>query len=201
MISYIKGEIIDIKHDKIIVENNNIGYSIFIPASMITELPGIGRSVKIFTYLNVREDAMQLFGFMSDDDLEIFKLLLTVNGIGPKGALKILGGISPDELRIAVITNDIKTVSQAPGIGKKTAEKLIVELKDKFNIGDGLFVNGENNIVKNDDADIKFEVVSALSALGYSDSASYKAVGKAMSPEISDAGELLKEALKIISTL
>lgn len=200
MISYIKGEITDIKHDKIIVENNNIGYNIYIPTSVLTELPGVGRTVKIFTYLNVREDAMQLYGFVSEDDLEVFKLLLTVNGIGPKGALKILSGISPDELRIAVITNDVTTVSKAPGIGKKTAEKLIVELKDKFKIEDGIFMNNEESLGNANEADLKFEVVSALSALGYSDSAAYKAVGKAMSPDTNDSQKLLKEALKIIST-
>lgn len=200
MISYIKGEITEIKHDKIIVENNNIGYNIFVPASIFTELPGVGRNIKIYTYLNVREDAMQLFGFVSEDDLEVFKLLLTVNGVGPKGALKILSGISPDELRIAVITNDVLTVSKAPGVGKKTAEKLIIELKDKFNVGDGMLTGEEFINSKTPEMDLKFEVVSALSSLGYSDSAAYKAVAKAMNDEIKDSQNLLKEALKIIST-
>jgi len=200
MISYIKGEIIEIKHDKIVIENNNMGFNVFVPASLLMALPGIGRTVKIFTYLNVREDAMNLFGFLSEDDLEVFKLLLTVNGIGPKGALKILGGINPDELRIAVISNDINTISSAPGIGKKTAEKLIIELKDKFDIEGSLYSNSGNGIGK-EETDLKFEAISALSALGYSDSDAFKAVKKAMNPEILDVETLLKESLKIISSL
>lgn len=200
MISYIKGEIVNIKQDKIVIENNNIGYNVFVPASLLMSLPGLGRTVKIFTYLNVREDAMNLFGFLSEDDLEVFKLLLTVNGIGPKGALKILGGISPDELRIAVISNDIKTVSSAPGIGKKTAEKLIIELKDKFDIEGSLYASS-GKVIGKDESDLKFEAISALSALGYSDSDSFKAVKKAMTPEIMDVETLLKESLKIICSL
>ena len=88
--------------------------------------------MKIHTYLNVREDAMQLFGFLSKDDLEVFKLVIGVSGIGPKGGLSILSGMSPDELRFAVISNDTKAISKTPGIGKKTAEKLIIELKDNL---------------------------------------------------------------------
>ena len=99
-------------------------------------LPSIGKEVKIHTYLNVKEDAMQLYGFLTKDDLEVFKLLIGVNGIGPKGGLGVLSALSPDELRFAVMSSDVKAICQAPGIGKKTAEKLILELRDKLRLED-----------------------------------------------------------------
>ncbi len=202
MISYIKGEVIDIKLDKIIIENNNIGYNIFVPTTLINSIPGIGREIKIYTYMHVREDAMNLFGFLSQEDLEFFKALIQVNGVGPKAAIKILSGISPDDLKMAVISDDVKTVSSAPGVGKKTAEKIIIELKDKFSIND-FNVADKNLEIQNSnfDGDLKFEAVSALAALGYSDAESLKAVKKAMCEEITDVETLLKESLKIICSL
>ena len=115
MISYIRGELVDIQEDKIIVDVGGVGYGIYMPRQAITRLPAAGREVKIHTYLNVREDAMQLFGFLSKDDLEVFKLVIGVSGIGPKGGLSILSGMSPDELRFAVISNDTKAISKTPG--------------------------------------------------------------------------------------
>ena len=128
MIGYIKGRLEEVMDGAIIVDNNGIGYEILVPASVIGSLPSKGNEVKIYTYMNVREDLLQLFGFMTRDDLEVFKMLITVSGIGPKGALGILGVMSADDIRFAVMSEDAKTISKAPGIGAKTARKLIIEL-------------------------------------------------------------------------
>ena len=127
MISYIRGELA-----AAIVEAGGIGYGIYMSQQTLSMLPAVGEEVKIHTYLNVREDAMQLYGFLTGEDLQVFRLLIGVSGIGPKAGLNILSCLSPDELRFAVLAGDVKTISSAPGIGKKTAEKLILELKDKM---------------------------------------------------------------------
>ena len=138
MISYIRGELIAIEEEKVIVDVNGVGFGIFMPGQAMNMLPTIGEEVKLHTYMNVREDAIQLFGFLTRDDLNVFKLVIGVSGIGPKGGLSILSHLSPDDLRFAVMSHDVKAISGAPGIGKKTAEKLIIELKDKLSIEDVL---------------------------------------------------------------
>ena len=138
MISYVRGELAAIEEQKAVVDVGGIGYGVYMPQQAMALLPEIGSTVKLYTYLNVKEDAMQLFGFLTRDDLEIFKLVIGVSGIGPKGGLNILSSMSPDELRFAVMSGDAKAISAAPGIGKKTAEKLIVELRDKVDIEDML---------------------------------------------------------------
>ena len=138
MISYIRGELVALEDDKVIVDVGGVGYGIFMSGQAMGQLPPVGSKVKIHTYLNVKEDAMQLYGFLNRDALSVFKLLIGVSGIGPKGGLGILAQLTPDELRFAVMSKDIKAISAAPGIGKKTAEKLIVELKDKLKIEDVL---------------------------------------------------------------
>ncbi|HJC64135.1 MAG TPA: Holliday junction branch migration protein RuvA, partial [Candidatus Blautia merdavium] len=134
MIAYIKGTVAEILEDRILLEAGSMGYNIFMPMAAAEKALRTGDQVKIHTYLNVREDAMQLFGFLTRDDLNTFKLLLGVSGIGPKAALGVLSGLSADELRFAVLADDVKTISRAPGIGKKTAQKLILELKDKLSL-------------------------------------------------------------------
>lgn len=134
MISYIRGELVAIEEDKVIIDVNGVGYGIFMPAQSLNQLPSAGNEVKVHTYLNVREDAMQLFGFLTKDDLLVYKLVIGVSGIGPKGGLAILSTLTPNDLRFAVASSDVKAISAAPGIGKKTAEKLIIELKDKLSI-------------------------------------------------------------------
>ena len=132
MISYIRGELVALEEDKAIVDVGGVGYGIFMSGQAMGQLPPVGSKVKIHTYLNVKEDAMQLYGFLNRDALSVFKLLIGVSGIGPKGGLGILAQLTPDELRFAVMSKDIKAISAAPGIGKKTAEKLIVELKRTY---------------------------------------------------------------------
>jgi Holliday junction DNA helicase RuvA len=196
MISYIKGKVAEVLEDRVVVENNNMGYNILVPASLITSLPSVGNEVKLHTYLYVREDAINLYGFLTKDDLYIFKLLLLVNGIGPKVALGILGAITPDDLRIAVITDDVKTISKSPGIGSKTAQKLIIELKDKLKLEDAFAPKEDSKALPNPINEIKSEAIQALSALGYSDTQAYRAVNQAYTGEIESSQELIKSALR-----
>lgn len=198
MYSYIKGELVEILDDTIVVEANHIGYNIHIPASMIDHFTGTGQTVKIYTYLHVKEDAMELYGFRTRDDLNVFKLLLGVSGIGPKGALAILTVMTPDDLRFAVLGEDAKTIAKAPGIGNKTAQRLILELKDKLKLEDVLeakFADVEEEQVAAVSG-VKSEAVQALTALGYSSSEAVKAVnGVTLTPDLT-VEEVLKAALK-----
>jgi len=166
------------------------------PASQIDTL-NVDETVRVFTYLNVREDAMQLFGFLTRDDLEVFKLLITVNGIGPKGGLAVLSAITTDDLRVAVISEDAKAISKAPGIGAKTAQKVIIELKDKLNLEDVLEPKLDANFQVNDNNSMS-EAVMALVALGYSQADAYRAVKSIDNIEELDVENVIKMALKKI---
>lgn len=200
MIAYIKGTVAEVLEDRVILEAGNMGYNIFMPMGAVEHLLHKGQEVKIHTYLNVKEEALQLFGFLTRDDLNTFKLLLGVNGIGPKAALGILSGFTADELRFAVLADDVKTISRAPGIGKKTAQKLILELKDKFNIQEALEMKAEHTQTvsgeETDLTDVKKEAIEALTALGYSGADALRAVKKVeLTPDMS-VETLLKQALK-----
>ena len=199
MISYIKGELTEVFEDTVVVETNGIGYNIRVPGSVLDRLPSVGSSVRIYTYLYVKEDAMNLFGFLNRDDLSVFKLLLNVSGIGPKGALAILSTIGPDDLRFAVLSEDVKTISSAPGIGAKTAKRLIIELKDKLKLAEVFetaLANKEKALSENDVLLAKNEAVEALVALGYASAQAMKAVQQVENAEEKDSEQILKEALK-----
>lgn len=198
MISYIKGELVSFEKEKIIVDVNGIGYGIFMPETSMGMLPQCGNEVKIHTYLNVKEDAMQLFGFLTRDDLEIFKMLITVSGIGPKGGLAILSKLSADDLRFAILSGDAKAISAAQGIGKKTAEKVIIELKDKLDLEDMLTPKQETELSISGESGVNAmysEAVQALVALGYGSTESLKAVKKVGS-DCATVEAILKAALK-----
>ena len=200
MISYIRGELVAVEEDKAIVDVNGVGFGIFMPAQSMNLLPALGEEVKLHTYMNVREDAMQLYGFLTRDDLQVFKLVIGVSGIGPKGGLGILSKLTADELRFAVMAHDVKTISSAPGIGKKTAEKLIIELKDKLSIEDVL-TRQEDEVVNTSAAapnQVQTEAVQALIALGYGNSEALKAVKKVAISEDTTVEAVLKLALKNI---
>lgn len=201
MISYIKGELAQIGEDYIVVETGNIGYEIRVPATVLDEMPYVGAQVKVYTYMYVREDVLALYGFLTRDDLSIFKLLITVSGIGPKGALGILSTIAADDLRFAVLSGDIRTISKAPGIGKKTAQKLVIELKDKMNLEEAFEAKlsgsqEESGAV----SDSRTEAVMALTALGYSQAEAMKAVKLCSAEESMTTDEILKLALKKLMT-
>lgn len=199
MVSYIKGELTEVFEDTIVLENNGIGYNIRVPASLFSCMPSIGEEVKVYTYLYVKEDAINLFGFLTRDDLNVFRMLLNVSGIGPKGALGILSTITPDDLRFAVLSDDVKLISSAPGIGKKTAQRLIIELKDKIKLEDA-FEAALDKKQKTDDSTrvmmARNEAIEALVALGYGNSEAMRAVKQIDGIEEMDSEQILKEALK-----
>lgn len=203
MISYLRGELAAVEEQKAIIDVGGVGYGVYMSQQAMTLLPACGNEVKVHTYLNVREDAMQLFGFLTREDLEVFRLLIGVSGIGPKAGLNILSCLSPDELRFAVLSGDAKAISAAPGIGKKTAEKLILELKDKLKIEDVLehAAHGDDGAVQNGmesaDTNMQAEAVQALTALGYGSAESLRAVKKT-SPDCVTVEDVLKEALKYL---
>ncbi|HBD66500.1 MAG TPA: Holliday junction branch migration protein RuvA [Eubacterium sp.] len=200
MLSYIIGEVAEISADTVVIENNGIGFNIKTSAMTIDSLPPVGDMVRIYTYLHVREDAMQIFGFLSKDELEVFKLLLNVNGIGPKGALGILSAISTDDLRFAVLSDDVNLIKSCPGVGAKTAQKLIIELKDKLRLEDAfeMAVNNNNkkNTVQDNTVIVMNEAVEALVSLGYSSKDAIAAVKKVENIQNKNSEQILKEALK-----
>ncbi|MEY8426186.1 Holliday junction branch migration protein RuvA [Lachnospiraceae bacterium 46-15] len=204
MIAYIRGKVAHLAEAKVIVDVHDIGYQIFITSRDASAMPPAGSEVMLHTFFNVKEDAMQLFGFLSRDDMEIFKLLLGVNGVGPKAALGILSVMSADDIRFAVLADDAKTISKAPGIGTKTARKLILDLKDKVSLEDAFEKRLENQngaSVPASENDAASEAVQALVALGYSSADALKAIRKADIAEGMSTEEILKSALKNMSFL
>ena len=196
MIHFVQGKLDETGTDYIVLDNHGIGYLIYIPSSVLEELPPIGETVRVFTYMYVREDQMTLYGFLTRDDLHVFKLLIGVSGIGPKGALGILSTISPNQLRFAIMAGDSKAISKAPGIGAKTAQKLIIELKDKLKLED---VFEEESIPSGPsvlDHNAEKEAMMALVSLGYSESEAFKALKKIDAAPDMDSEALLKLALK-----
>lgn len=203
MYAYIKGELAEKNIDHIVVEAGGIGYLIYVPAQSIDYLPDEGDQIKVYTYLYIREDAMVLYGFLTKDDLEIFKMLITVSGIGPKGGLGILSTLSADDLRFAILSGDSKTISKAPGIGAKTAQRVIIDLKDKMSLEEAFEKKLDNNadgVQKTLNSSIKNDAVLALSALGYSSVESLKAVSKVDITDDMDVEDVLKLALKNMSS-
>jgi Holliday junction DNA helicase RuvA len=203
MYSYIRGPLAEIETDHIVIDVNGIGYNIYVPVNCYDYLPGLGEECKIHTYLHVREDAMILYGFLTKDDLELFKQLITVSGIGPKGAIGILSALSADDLRFAILAGDSKAISKAPGIGAKTAQRVILELKDKMSLEDAFEKKSDHVIAQHISVNnqVKNDAVLALNALGYSSSESLKAVSKVdITPDM-DVEDVLKQALKQMSFL
>lgn len=199
MYSYIRGILTDIEENLVVIEAGGIGYNIYTTAQTFDYLPSVGEELKLYTYLNVREDAMLLYGFLTKDDLRVFKLLLGVSGIGPKGALAILGVMSTDDLRFAVLADDAKTIAKAPGIGVKTAQRLILELKDKLSLEEAFEQKLSNEVQKhmpNAQTGIKNDAIAALVALGYSSSDALKTVNAVDIKEEFDVEDVLKAALK-----
>ncbi len=197
MIAYINGRLEETGEDNVVIDMGGIAWEIHTPASVLPLLPSIGEKIKLHTYLHVREDAMQLFGFLAKDDLFVFKKLLTVNGIGPKAALGILSVLSADDLRFAVMADDVSAICKAPGVGKKTAQKLILDMKDKLKIEEWVkVVSLESNMpVLQPGNDIRGEAVEALVSLGYSQTEAVSAISSAHS-SAEDVESLIKAALK-----
>ena len=199
MIKYLNGTLAEVDIDSIVVEANGIGYGVNVPVSVIDNVREIGSKIKIYTYMNVKEDDVSLYGFLTKDELDIFKRVISVSGIGPKGGLAILSTLSADDLRFAVLSDDAKAISKAPGIGLKTASKLILELKDKFDLQEA-FEKKSNNVMQtsvrnNSEAQ---DAVEALVALGYSSTDALKAVRSLDIDDSISSGNIVKMALKVI---
>lgn len=200
MFSYIKGELAEINIGNIVIDVGGIGYLIHIPSLMLEQLPPIGSEIKVHTYFQMREDAAVLYGFWDKDDLEMFRLLIGVGGIGPKGGLAILSALSADDLRFAILSGDAKAISKAPGIGAKTAQRVILELKDKIDFEDAFekkseHAAGSQKLPADGTAQLRNDAVLALVALGYSQTESLKAVTKVNVTEGMDVEAILKGAL------
>lgn len=199
MISFIRGELAWTTDSSVIIDCNGIGYEVFVPVTVLEKCPKQGSMLMLYTYLQVKEDGVALFGFESREELQVFRLLIGVNGIGPKGAVGILSGISVDNLRFAVLSEDEKTIARAPGIGPKTAKKLILELKDKLRLED-VFEHKLNTTLgaqsMGGQPDVVLETIQALTALGFSNTEASRAVNSVEQKEEMTSDELLKKALK-----
>ena len=199
MISYIKGILEDMSPGMVVVDNHGIGYHMMVPMRG-ESFPKIGQEIKIYTHMHVREDDVSLFGFLSKEEKEAFELLIGVNGIGPKVGLSVLSTLSVYELKMAVISEDVKTISKTPGLGPKGAKKLILELKDKLSFEeleeDG--VGAEIFDTSADSSDSVMITIEGLVSLGYSKSEAAIAVNKVEDAKDLTPEELLKKALKNI---
>lgn len=206
MFSYLKGPLTEVFENTIVVETGGIGWNIHVPLSVLDRLPRTGENVKIYISFQVREDAMTLYGFLSRQDLEMFRMLLGVNGVGPKAALGILSVMRPDDLRMAVISEDVKSISRAPGIGAKTARRVILDLKDRIRMEDILpggaepeaVGPGEGAVLTGTVEGAAREAVEALVALGYSLSEASRAVRQIKTDENMTAETILKASLKYL---
>ncbi len=206
MFSYIKGTLEEYWEDTVVIESGGIGWNIHVPLSVLDRLPHVGEQMKVYTSFQVKEDSMTLYGFLSRQDLKMFNQLLGVNGIGPKAALGILSFLTPDDLRMAIIAEDAKAIAKAPGIGPKTAKRVILDLKDKISMDDVLplqFAGGpaEANVAaaaSGVDGAGK-EAIEALVALGYSPTEATKAVRQVEIKEGMNAEAVLKASLKFLA--
>ncbi len=167
MYAYIKGTLEEKTNTFIVVENNGIGYKIFMSESAIQKLGERGEKIKIHTYYYVKEDNISLYGFLTNEELKMFELLLTVSGIGAKSAIVILSNITPSSFALAVITDDVAKIKQIPGIGAKTAQRIILELKDKLKTTEAIEAKSEQVEIVSNKENIE-EAISALIILGYS---------------------------------
>ena len=208
MIAFIEGTLVKKTVATVVVATaSGLGYELFVPVTDLEQMPANGSRILLHTYLQVKEDGVALFGFLTEDALQIFKLLITVNGIGPKGAIGILSGISLDDLRFAILAEDSKTISKIPGIGPKTAAKLVLELKDKFKLEDAIeakLIHGEQTTAEGKSgkeeakraAALRDEAAQALVALGYSMTGAVKVLKEAEITDTTTVEDLLKYGLK-----
>jgi Holliday junction DNA helicase RuvA len=196
VIGFVKGQIAAISEDSVVIDTGHIGYEVKVSPGTLCLLPGIGQEIKLHTYTHVREDLLQLYGFLTGNDLEIFKQLITVSGIGPKGGLAVLSVMSADDLRFAILSGDAKAIAKAPGIGAKTAERIIIDLRDKAALpASGAAARDIAGLGSSPalDSSAKNEAIEALVALGYGATEAHKAVRNVTD---GTAEEMLKAALR-----
>ncbi|MBO4872038.1 MAG: Holliday junction branch migration protein RuvA [Lachnospiraceae bacterium] len=201
MIYYLRGILTEYSEEGVVIEAGGVGYQVTVPTSLLAELPQPGEEVKLYTYYSVTEDARKLFGFASRDERSLFTQIIKVSGIGPKLAVSVMGTLTPDALRLAVVSGDVKAISQAPGMGKKTAEKLILELKDKIDLAAVLAPKtaaaGSAPVVV---TDAFTEAVAALQSLGYSSSEALKTVRSIEAADDWTVDQILQEAFRKLAS-
>ena len=189
MYAFIRGKYITKGENYVIIENNGIGYKIYTSLSVLNRLEASENEITLYTHLNVREDAMDLYGFFSNEELAMFLNLISVSGVGPKAALAILSVATPEKFALAVISNDIKTITKAAGVGPKLAQRVILELKDKLKCDDIVVSDSDDDNL----SDERSEAISALVVLGYSAQEATKAVDNAAGSSVE---EIVKNSLK-----
>ena len=198
MYVYIKGKIEYKSTNYIVIENTGIGYKIFMGESAINSIGDIGEEVKIYTHYHVREDDISLYGFKTNEELRMFELLISVSGVGAKTALIMLSNIEPSSFALAVITNDTGKLVKIPGVGKKTAARIVLELKDKLKTEETISEDGINNGTELLNDEKVEEAISALQVLGYNKREIEK-VMKMLNLEELNLEDLIKEGLKYLS--
>ncbi len=200
MIARLTGTLISKQPTSIIVDVQGVGYEVRIPVSTYYELGEVGTAVSLFVHTHVREDAIQLYGFRTQREKELFMQLISVGGVGPKLAITILSGLSADDLIMAIRTNALAKISSIPGIGKKTAERLVVELRDKLaplSSEEAEAAYAQASAAEEADEAVKRDVISALVNLGYARSVAERAVTSTMAAESDHSMEwILKQSLK-----
>lgn len=202
MIAYVRGILACVGADFVIVEAGGLGYRIFIPASTLQRLPAVGQEVKLFTHHHVREDAMVLYGFLTLEEQEIFLHLIAISGIGPKGALTMLGALQPAQFIQAILQGDVNALTQISGVGKKTAQRLVLELKDKlFTLTEGLPADWQQGIAELPGYR-QDEAYEALLALGYTAQEAGRALAEVRRQAAPDATSdaLIRQALRLLMT-
>ena len=200
MIAFLKGTIEDMTENSLVLDVHGVGYEVLVPGQVL-DLTGIGQEMKLYTYMQVREDAIVLFGFLTKEDLQMFRMLIGVNGVGPKAGIGILSALGAEELRFAVLADDAKRIAKAPGIGAKTAQKIILELKDKLDLAEVLEQKLSADRIQPEAAaaaggGMVQDAVEALVALGYGSTEALRAVRAVKADTVTDSEQLLKEALK-----
>ena len=196
MIAYLRGEVVTVTDRQLVLDVNHVGFRVAISSRDAQAMPPAGEEVMIHTFMSVREDDISLIGFLNEDDLMIYRMLIGVSGIGPKGALGILSAMSADDVRFAVISDDAKLIAKAPGIGVKTAQKLILELKDKFRAED--LLPGKLRKEEPSSAFVRNrqEAAELMVALGYSRSEALQALRRAALTEDMTTDQILNAALR-----
>ena len=195
MYAYVNGIVADKGQNSLVIDVNGVGYLLSVSMNTLQETPPVGEKMKVYTYFSVREDAMELFGFASNEEKNMFTRLLTVSGIGPKMALSILGSMPLRDLTLAIVTGDVTALSRAPGVGKKTAQRLALELKDKVEQSDLDYTPAGGVPVTPIQEDAAQEALAALQALGYTPAEATRAIQQ-VKGQSDSANDLVRLALR-----
>ena len=204
MYAYINGTVADVYPDLVVLDVNDIGYNVHISGKTASQLPLPGQKVKLYTYTSVREDAIELLGFMTRDDLNVFKDLISVSGVGPKSALNLLSVMDADSIRVAIVTGDVKGLSKAPGLGKKSAERIIVDLKSKYGSNEvkgasaGTLTSPQDSLDNSGLSPNFVEAAEALMALGFGRNEIVGTMKNLGLDDNADVDLIISETLKMI---